>query len=242
MKVNSPSIKSVLRKLLRFAKALMMVAGIIFTLMIALSLTDKPFWIYYWLGTSRSQIEKAPDYIVVMGGGGMPGGEGMMRCYYAAAAADSFPQSHVIIALPADVKDFGKSDSHRMFTELIHRGVDSARISFETKGTNTVMQARNIAGNLMKSNSILIVTSPEHMLRSVLTFKKAGFEFVGGWPAFETALDFDLLLTKAERTEKLKTPQRQVSLRYNMWNYLKYEIITIREFFALAYYKVMGYI
>jgi len=242
MKVISPSVKSVLRKLFRFVKGLLMVAGTIFTLMIALSLTDKPFWVYYWLGTSHSQIEKTPAYIIVMGGSGMPSGDGMMRCFYGSAAADSFPQARVIIALPADVKNFGKSDSHRMFTELVQRGVDSTRISFETKGTNTITQARNIAGNLSKNNSILIVTSPEHMLRSVLAFKKAGFEFVGGWPAFETALDFDLLLTKAERKEKFRTPQRQVSLRYNMWNYLRYEIITIREFFALAYYKVMGYI
>ena len=111
MKGFWPRLKVVLKKLLRIAKAFFITAGVLFTLMIALGFTEKPFWIYYWLGTSESQIEKTPDYIVVMGGGGMPGGEGMMRCFYAAAAADSFPNARLIIALPADSLNFSESDT-----------------------------------------------------------------------------------------------------------------------------------
>jgi uncharacterized SAM-binding protein YcdF (DUF218 family) len=242
MKGFWPQLKVILKKLLHFAKAFFITAGVLFTLMIALGFTEKPYWIYYWLGTSKSQIEKTPDYIVVMGGGGMPGGEGMMRCFYAAAAADSFPNARLIIALPADSLNFSESDTYKMFKELVFRGVDSARISFEIEGTNTFTQARKIAGSLKKSNSILVITSPEHTRRSVLTFKKAGIAFVGGWPAFETAIDNNLLLTKTERRQKFQTPERQVSLRYNIWNYLKLEIIIAREFMALGYYKFRGYI
>ncbi len=236
------SIKVILKIIRRFAKVFFVIVGVVFTLMLALSFTERPFWIYYWLGVSQSKIEKSPDYIVVMGGGGMPSGEGMMRCLYAAAAADSFPQARLIIALPADTSHLSESDIYKMFKELVFRGVDSARISFETNGTNTFTQARNIAVNLGKNNSILVITSPEYMRRSILTFKKAGIEFVGGLPAFETALNFDLLLTKEERKQKYTKPERQVSLRYNIWNYLKLEIVIIREFTALGYYKVRGYI
>ena len=242
MKEFLPAIKVVLRKAFRFARPFFVVIGVIFTVLLLLSFTERPFWIYYWLGTSQSKIEKTPDFIVVMGGGGMPGGEGLMRCYYAATAADSFPNAQLIIALPADSTHFRESDSYKMFKELVFRGVDSTRISFEINGTNTFTQARNIAGSLEKNNSILVITSPEHTRRSVLTFIKAGIEFVGGWPAFETALNFDLLLTKEERKQKFTIPERQVSLRYNFWNYLKLEIIISREFMALGYYKVRGYI
>ena len=242
MKGFWPNLERILKKLLRYAEAFFIIAGVVFTLMLALSLTERPFWIYYWLGTSQAKLEKSPDYIVVMGGGGMPGGEGLMRCFYAAAAADSFPNARLIIALPADSLHFRESDTYKMFKELVFRGVDSTRISFEINGTNTFTQARNISSNIGKSHSILVITSPEHTRRSVLTFKKAGVGFVGGWPAFETAIDFDLLLTKAERSKKIIHPDRQVSLRYNIWNYLKLEIIIAREFMALGYYKVRGYI
>lgn len=242
MKGFWPKLKGIIKKLHLFAKSFFVIAGVVFTLMLALSLTERPFWIYYWLGTSQAKLERSPDYIVVMGGGGMPGSEGFMRCYYAAAAADSFPNARLIIALPADSSNFNESDTYKMFKELVFRGVDSVRISFETSGTNTFTQARNITSNLGKNHSILVITSPEHTRRSVLTFKKAGIEFVGGWPAFESAIDFDLLLTKEERSKKIVNPDRQVSLRYNIWNYLKLEIIIIREFMALGYYKIRGYI
>ncbi|MCF8388398.1 MAG: hypothetical protein K9G47_10990, partial [Bacteroidales bacterium] len=89
---------------------------------------------------------------------------------------------------------------------------------------------------------LMIITSPEHMYRSVLTFRKMGFKEVGGVPSFEDALDEELLFDKEERKKKIKSLDRNVSLRYNMWNYLKYEISIIRESIAIAYYWVRGWI
>jgi hypothetical protein len=66
MKGFWPQLTRILKKLLRFAKAFFVIAGVVFTLMLALSLTERPFWIYYWLGTSQAKLEKSPENIVVM--------------------------------------------------------------------------------------------------------------------------------------------------------------------------------
>jgi uncharacterized SAM-binding protein YcdF (DUF218 family) len=212
--------------------------------MLALSFTEQPFWAYYWLGTHKSELPVEPDYIVVMGAGGMPSPEGLMRCFYASKAAETFPGSKIIIALPTLEEYFYVSHTYKMFKEINGRGIDSTRFLFEINGTNTRSQALEIAGMLDQkdSTSLLLITSPEHMLRSVLTFKKLGFKNVGGMPSFEDALDEDLLLSKEEREQKIQSPDRNLAFRYNMWNYLKYEIIIVRELFALSYYWVRGWI
>jgi uncharacterized SAM-binding protein YcdF (DUF218 family) len=83
-----------------------------------------------------------------------------------------------------------------------------------------------------------IVTSPEHMYRSVATFRKAGFKSVGGMASFEEAVSEKLLIGKHNKEFKTE----RLNLRYNMWNYLKYEITVVREYFAIAYYKLRGWI
>ena len=90
--------------------------------------------------------------------------------------------------------------------------------------------------------NLLIVTSPAHVYRCILTFKKCGFQHVGGLPAFEAGFSPDLLITEKERKQKVKELGRRVSLRYNMWNYLSLEVVVVREFVALGYYKIKGYI
>ncbi len=243
-----PRLKKILKKTLsilkRTLKIVLITLGIITTVMIILSFTDQPFWAYYWLGTHSSELTGEPEYIVVMGAGGMPSPQGLMRCYYAAEAAERFPDAVVVIALPTLREYFYVSHPYKMFKEIARRGIDTTRFIFEINGTNTYEQAREISKmiNRKDTTELLIVTSPDHMMRSVLTFRKFGFREVGGIPSFEDALDEDFLLTEREREQKIKSPDRNVTLRYNMWNYLKYEIAIIREMFALGYYKVRGWI
>jgi len=231
-------------KAVRIFKILMMALGVFTSALIILSFTDQPFWMYYWLGTSKSEITFTPDYIVVMGAGGMPGPDGLMRCHFATQAAKKFPESKIIIALPSGEVNLEKSDAWKMYLEISQDSVAGERFLFETKGTSTHSQAANIF-KMLNSDSppgLVVVTSPEHVYRSVLTFKKLGFNQVAGFPAFEQAFDENLLLTEKEKAEKLKNIDRSLDLRYNMWNYLKIEIILLREFIALGYYKLMGYI
>lgn len=239
--------QKLLRHLLFFLRSVLLTFGVIFLVLLALSFTSLPFWGYYWLGTSESKINGKPDYIVLLGGGGMPSESNLMRAFYVCRAADESPQSQIIISIPGDTTD-RKSTARLVAEELIQKGVDSTRISFEETGTNTRSQALKLqrinTGNLSNKN-ILLVTSPEHMRRAVLTFRKAGFSRVNALPAFETALEANLLFKDKDLGgNKLPVPDigGSISVRYQFWNHLKYEILIAREMVALGYYKLRGWI
>lgn len=237
-------IKRIGKVIFKLFKTLIFFLGITFLLMLIFSFTDYPYWVYHWLGTDNSELTETPDYIVVMGAGGMPGPEGLMRCHFAAKSAKQYKDAKVIVALPSEKENFDQSDTYRMFEEISIKGVSEQRFLFELNGTNTFYQAQEIQILLQHEihKNLLIVTSPEHMYRCILTFKKCGFENVGGYSSFESSYNEDLLLTKDERSKKIQDVNRNLSLRYNMWNYLKYEIIIMREMSAIAWYKLKGYI
>jgi uncharacterized SAM-binding protein YcdF (DUF218 family) len=220
--------------------------GIVLLFSVIMSFTDYPFWAYYWLGTYNAELTKEPDILVVMGGGGMPSPDGLIRCYYAANMADHYPETGILIAMPGDTALHEESPELLMAHELIIRGIDSTRISFENEGHNTHSQALNIKEMLLDKNpdsiAIRIVTSPDHMFRCVATFRKAGFKHVGGRPSFEEAVDEKMLIRKNLDKKQLKAESRNLSFRYNMWNYMKYEITVMREWCAIAYYKIRGWI
>lgn len=230
--------------LIKTIKAIFIAFGIIFITMIILSLTNYPFWAYYHLGTANSRITATPDYIVVMGAGGMPGANGLMRCNFAAQAAQSFPEARIIIAMPARAEGFINSDAFKMYEEIGRGTVDPSRFIFETKGTDTYSQAFQIMKLLSSETqkNLLIVTSPEHLYRCILTFEKCGFDNVDGLPAFQACIDKTLFLTEKERSSDNVPLVRNVGLRYNMWSYFKMEVDVMREYMALAYYKFKGYI
>lgn len=188
----------------------------------------------------------------------MPGESGLIRCWYAADAANYFKQSRVIIALPGDTDD-SLSSVNEMKKELILRGISSERILIEDSGTNTRAQALNIFNGISGSQpgrnpqsvkrnpefeSLLIVTSPEHLNRAVLTFRKAGFLKVDGLPAFENAIESDITFDARKLGGRKIIPDigRNITLRYQFWTQLRYEELIFRELFALGYYKLKGWI
>ena len=189
-------------------RIILFTTGMIFLLLIILAFTSLPFWSWYNLSTKYAGINRPPDFIVVLGGGGMPSESGLIRCWYAAKAANHFTKAKIIIALPGDTTT-KKSSINSMKNELLIRGIAADRILLENTGTNTRAQALNIIQTISnieqrmlngdyirnskfvdrysKFKSLLIVTSPEHLTRAVLTFKEAGFKKVDGVPAFEEA-------------------------------------------------------
>jgi len=236
--MNLQKVKTIVYFLLRWLKIVLIFIGFIFLFFWILSFTDIPYYAYHLLGTSAGKLKQEPNIIVVLGGSGMPSPDGFMRCYYASKAAQQFPLSKIIIALPFNQTDSFKQ-LHLMQKELIIHGVDSLRISFEPMGFNTHSQAMNIAKRFDKEKStlsVLIVTSPEHMYRAVKTFRSAGFTNVGGEPAFEVPSDEEKI--KNRHNKQIKS----LSFRYNMWSYLNYELLVLREYVAIAYYWVMGWI
>lgn len=94
-------------------------------------------------------------------------------------------------------------------------------------------------------NPLLVISSPEHLKRSVLCFRKTGFKHVSGIAAFETAIESNLFFSEKKLGGR-KIPGTDVGtnlqVRYQFWTHLRYEVIVIREYSALAYYKMKGWI
>jgi len=244
-KINRTYINSILQVLLKLVKIISIVAGILAILVIIISFTTLPFKGIYWLGTSSLKAGPTPQYIVVMGGSAMPGKSGLIRLYYAAMVADEFNEAEIIIALPGDIKDTNSS-IRLMQKELEIRNINPDRIILENEGKNTRDQALEIQKIiLLKKSSIIIVTSPEHMRRSILSFEKIGFEHVNGTPAFNAVHDFELIFNDEELGGKnrfLPEIGNNTQIRYQFWKHLEFEIIFIREMMALGYYNLKGWI
>jgi uncharacterized SAM-binding protein YcdF (DUF218 family) len=234
-------IRFLLLKLVKYFRRLLIVLGSILLFAVLLSFTSYPYWACYWLGVHNSDIKGNPDVIILLGGGGMPSPDGLIRAYYTAQSGIEFPEALIYIAMPHDTALHSESPEYLLAHELLIRGIDSSRIHYEPDGNNTRAQAVNIF-KMLGSNSadtiiLRIVTSPEHMYRSVATFRKAGFKNVGGMASFDEAITERLLL--GEHGLNLETSR--LNIRYNMWNYLKYEISAVREYCAIAYYKCRGW-
>ena len=168
----------------------------------------------------------------------MPSADGLQRTHFAAAIAKIYPEANIIIA---HTGNFQKKDSIKqlrlMAHELVIKEVDTTRIGFEFMGTNTYTQAKNVFLKT-KDAPLLVVTSPEHMLRAILTLRKAGFSNVGGVPTFETPINEESLRKRVLSDDI----SENVALRYNIWSYMIYEIKVLREYTAISYYWLMEWI
>lgn len=230
--------------ILRILKYILFFFGCLFLILFIFCLTSAPFWTWYNMSTKHAGIHRPPEFIVVLGGGGMPSESGLMRTWYAARLGNHFFRSKIIIALPGDTAD-SLSSVYQMKEELILRGISGKRISFESHGTNTRSQALNIASSRITRNaSLLIVTSPEHVYRAVLAFRKAGFLLVDGLPAFETAIESELSFDDRLLGGKKWLPAigKNITVRYQFWTQLHYEQLVMREWLAIVYYKLNGWI
>ena len=88
---------------------------------------------------------------------------------------------------------------------------------------------------------LLIVTSPDHMRRSLKTFRKAGFTHVFGSSAYDVAVNADLRYD-VDTLGLQGAVGQSLAVRYTFWNNLMIQARIVREFFALGYYKVNGWI
>ena len=229
---------------LRILHIFFITAGILFISIIIIAFTTLPFWGIHWLGTSKSKIEGTPQTIILMGGSGMPSESNLIRAWYTSLAAGNFAGADVLIAMPGDTTDLNSTPS-LMKKELVLRGVKGSRIKFENKGTNTRSQALSASLLLNKSERILLITSPDHTRRAALCFENVGFMHVDAMPAFENPTEADLIFEDDElggRETIIPAIGNNLPVRYQVWNHLKYEISFLREFTALTYYKIKGWI
>ena len=208
--------------------------------MLILAFTRIPYDAHRWLGTAGGLCSQAPYAIVVLGGSGMPSGPELMRCDLAAQLARTYPDAKVVLLLPRDV-DLAAA----MKDELTAKGVVPERISAILNGRNTREQALDLLADsgAWAMRELALVSAPENMLRSLLTFRKAGFANICGNPAFDHALFDDLRYAHGRIGGKAYVPDvsNNMDLRYDLWNRLKLEITCIREYAALAYYRLNGW-
>lgn len=223
-------------------KVFLITFGVIAVLMLVISFTSIPFDAYHALSLPHQPLPAEPDVIVILGGGGMPSADGLQRTHFGAIASNAYPNAEVVIALPAGSDTINPYKQLKlMANELVTKGVDPNNIKFESKGYNTHAQAVILHSNYHSdwNPSILIITSPEHMFRAVRCFEKVGFTSVGGLPTFEVPVNEKNLKGKLELDQ---LEMENVALRYNMWSYLQYEIRVLREYVAITYYWMLGWI
>jgi uncharacterized SAM-binding protein YcdF (DUF218 family) len=224
-------------------KWITLIFGVFFITIIILSFTTLPFWMYYNLSVSEQKLKSDPKYIVVMSGSGIPSESGLMRTYYATEVAKTYLNTKVIVTMPGDTTD-NTSACYLMKKELTIRGIESNRISFENVGTNTRSQAQEVKKIIKGNPSIIIITSPEHIYRSLATFNNVGLTNVTGHAAFEEAVEASFIFKDDDLGGNNIIPNigNNTQIRYQFWNHLKYQIIVYREYAAICFYKLKGWI
>ena len=223
----------------RIIKITFFTLGALFFVMLVLAFTSVPFYAYYRLGQTPNESDTLmqPRHIVMFGGAGMPSEDNLIRLYHTAALARHFDLP-VILVHPED------SLCQAEMTRILRQGsIDS--ILYMTEGANTRSQALELMAAYpeLAEEPFIAVTSPEHVRRTVKCLNKAGFQHVIGKAAYPATVDFDLSLKKRKLGGNEAIPSiESVKMRYTFFNYLKLEITCAREYFALAYYRIKGWI
>lgn len=226
----------VLGRLLRKAT---FISGTLLLIMLALACTRLPFDAHRWLGTAAGECNASAKVILVLGGSGMPSGPELVRMYHAAELAREWPAATVLLVHPGP-----PSTLLAMQDELVWRGVSKERIQLLNEGNNTREQALLVLKAHSGSTSVAVVTSPENMYRTVRTFRKAGLAHTCGAPAWDHAMmhNFDYGHTAIGGSTWVPDVSGRPGLRYTFWNYLKLEVTCLREYVAISYYWLNGWI
>ena len=223
--------RGVLSRLRQFLRLLRVIpAGIAFGLQLFASLFRMPSWLTDWLTNAGDALPDSPRVIAVLGGDGIPSETGLMRTYYAAQFGASCPDARFIVSLPAH-QDPETSSVGKMRDELVMRGIPAAAVQLEYKALNTHEQAVAIAemvGPDSLGAPVVVVTSPFHIRRTLLCFRRAGFTDVHGLAARNINAEADMGVG--------------VRMRYGFWDALETETHFTREVVAMLYYKLRGWI
>ncbi|MDQ3049576.1 MAG: YdcF family protein [Bacteroidota bacterium] len=229
------------RFLKKTVRIVVVTAGIVFMLLLAISFTRIPFDIHRWLGSTGATFTFTPTTIVMLGGSGMPSESNLIRLNYTKNLARLFPRARIIIAHPDD-----SATLHQMTEFLTAFGIRKETILTRSHGTNTREQAIQLASEYpgIVNEKIVVITSPENMYRTLKTFRKLNFVSVGGVAAFENAMFVNLAYNhkKIGGNQRIPDVSESLDLRYNFWNYLKLQITCLREFAAIFYYWLNGWI
>ena len=201
-----------------------------FALEVVVAVAGLPRCVNDWITGRSLQSDEVPDYVVVLGGGGIPSETGLIRTYYAADVARRAPDAVFVVSLPSSGEPLTNSVG-RMKDELVMRGVREASILMEHDALNTHEQAVNIGkllGARALTSCVMLVTSPAHVRRAYACFAHEGFSRIVIQPAFNTAAEADA--------------GGGVMLRYQVWANLHAQVEIAREVTAMLWYRLKGWI
>jgi uncharacterized SAM-binding protein YcdF (DUF218 family) len=233
-------LRPVLGLVQRLGRVVLLVFGSCALILVVLAFTPIPFHAHRWLGTGGGECNGPVDAIVVLGGSGMPSGPELLRLNYASELARNLPRAKVFLVHAEDTVT-----ASLMKEELVLRGVERERVVLQLRGSNTREQAMALATDhsAWRERTMALVTAPENMYRTLGTFRKAGFSKTCGVPAFDQALfvDLDYNFKKLGGKRVIPDISADLDLRYTFWNYLKLEVACLREYVAIAYYRLNGW-
>ena len=219
-------------------KRFLIICGIVFVIQMGFAVFGVPHPVSDWLRCSKISKIENPQWIIILGGSGIPSTATLIRSYYGAYCALAHPDADCIVALPAKGNP-ATGNTGRMKHELVLRGVNPARIKMEYHGMNTHQQAVNIAKMIKdKNRPIIVVTSPYHMRRAYLCFKKAGFKNIGCLPANSTGGEKDYELAQIAWSGVSFNIGHTIGwLRYGIWSNMTAQIWMSRELLGIMIYK-----
>lgn len=239
--------KEKVKQLVRSAvKYIVLPAGVFFILACLLAFTTAPFYLYHYFGTVNAAFHFEPQVIIQLGSTAMPSEQALIRCYYTRELARKYPSATLILSqLKAEDEPVEGSDAAKMKAEIQRGMPDSLPVYLLTDAHSTreevLLIHRRFAG--IRGKNIVLVTSPEHMMRAVAAFRRDGFRHVGGMPTFSAAGIADFRYREKSMGGRTITPEAgsSLQLRYQFWNHLRYEILCIREFLAFFWYRLKGW-
>jgi uncharacterized SAM-binding protein YcdF (DUF218 family) len=255
--------KALFRIGFRLARGGLLLFGLLGLLFAAAQFTNLPWRVYKSLSEIADPFPGPPTHILVMGGSGIPGESGLMRTFYAARIAARNPEAEVLVAMPLGA---AQSDASRAYLdELLLRGVRAERIHILPDGRNTREQALRLAEYLAgwthEPPRVLIVTSPEHIRRTAACIRKtcnaslATFPRrrarLAALPAHPLSIEDPLPWKAADLDSSGPAPATRAvvpdigssfTLRYHFWANLGYTQDALREYVALLYYRLRGWL
>lgn len=249
--------KAAFRWVFRLVCAGLLLLGLLAVLFVAAQFTNWPWRAYKGLSEVPDGVRAPPTHVLVMGGSGIPGESGLSRTYYGAQAAMQYPQAEVLIALPLGTNESFASRAY--CEELRLRGVPAERIRILAGGRNTREQALRLAEVLSARTTpgqVLIVTDPYHVRRTAACIRKAVADrkqevHLDGLPVFALSIEDpieliarDLDSSASELAARVAVPNLGFSLRfrYDFWSNLGYTFTVLREYSALLYYRLRGWL
>ncbi len=243
----------------RILRGTMAVAGLLALVLAFAQFTPWPWRAYRRLGELPEPSSQPPTHILVMGGSGIPGPSGLMRTFYAAEAAGLHPDADVLVAMPLDANQSEASQAYLQEIQL--RGVLPERLSILSGGRNTREQALRMLEHLGQDATnavVLIVSDPSHIRRTAACLRKVGVPHLAAMPAHPLSIEDPMIWRVREmQAQSCSEPVpgapsaaqplvpdvgSSLVLRYSLWNNLAYSHDSFREYCALLYYRLLGWI